>query len=66
MGQAVAVNLAGTLLCGLALVGAPWLLSCAIAGCWLGFRLTLPLVLTAGSAWLAVALLDWLRRLYFC
>ena len=63
--QAAAANLGGALLCGAVLIGAPWLLSSAIAGRWLGIRPTLPLLLTAATAWLAVALLDWLRRWYF-
>lgn len=63
--QAAAANLGGTLLCAVALVGAPWLLISAIAGRWLLVRPTLPWVLTAGTVWLAVTLLDWLWRWYF-
>ena len=63
--QAAAANLGGTLLCAVVVVGAPWLLSSAFAGRWLVVRPTLRWVLAAGTAWLAVALLDWLRRWHF-
>ena len=64
--QAVSVHLGGTLLCAAVLVAVPWLLASALAGRWLVFRPTLPLFLVAGTAWLSVAMLDWIRRLYFC
>jgi hypothetical protein len=60
--QAASSNLGGTLLCGAALVVAPWLVAVAIAGRWLVTRPTLPLLLSVGSAWLVVALLGWFRR----
>lgn len=63
--QAVSVNLGGTLLCGVALIAVPWLLATAIVGRWLVVRPTPGLLLLGGTAWLAVALLDWLRRWLF-
>jgi len=63
--EAASVNLGGTLLCGVALVAVPWLLTTAIVGRWLVIRPTPVLLLLGGTAWLAVALLDWLRRWLF-
>ncbi len=59
------MNLGGTLLCGVALIAVPWLLATAIVGRWLVVRPTPGLLLLGGTAWLAVALLDWLRRWLF-
>ncbi len=63
--QAASANLGGALLCGVALVAVPWLLATAIVGRWLVVRPTSGLLLLGGTAWLAVALLDWLRRWLF-
>jgi hypothetical protein len=60
--QAASANLGGALLCGATLVAVPWLFAVAIVGRWLVTRPTLPLLLSVGTAWLVVALLDWLRR----
>ena len=60
--QACSANLGGTLLCGAALVAVPWLFAVVIVGRWLIIRPTLMILLSAGTAWLAVALLDWYRR----
>lgn len=63
--QAASANLGGTLLCGATLVVTPWLVATAIIGRWLVVRPTLPMLLTVGTTWLAVALLDWFRRWLF-
>jgi hypothetical protein len=60
--QAASANLGGALLCGATLVAVPWLFAVAFVGRWLVTRPTLPLVLSVGTAWLVVALLDWFRR----
>lgn len=60
--QAASANLGGTLLCVFTLIAVPWLLATGIAGRWLAFHPTWTALLLAGTTWLAVALLDWLRR----
>lgn len=60
---ALAANAGGTVICGLAIVAAPWALASAAAGRWLLGRPTVKGLLIVGSAWLAVTLLDWLQRL---
>ena len=60
--QAVAVNLGGTLLCGLVILSVPWLVTSAAAGRWWPGRPSLPLLLVVGTSWLGITLLDWLRR----
>ena len=62
--QAISVHLGGALLCAGVLVAVPWLFGSALAGRWLGFRPTLPVVLMTAAAWLGVAMLDWIRRWY--
>jgi hypothetical protein len=60
---ALAANVGGTVLCGLAMIGAPWALASAAARRWLIGRPTAKGLLILGSAWLAVTLLDWAQRL---
>jgi hypothetical protein len=60
---ALAANAGGALLCGLTILATAWALASAIAGKWLGGRPTVQLLLTIGGGWLAVTVLDWLRRL---
>jgi hypothetical protein len=62
LGQAASANLGGTLLCGLTLVAAPWLLAVASVGRWLVVQPKWSVVLLVGTAWLVVTLLDWIRR----
>jgi len=57
-------NLSGMLLGVAAVIGAPWLLITAMLGRWPLVRPTARLVLVLASAWLVVAVLDWLRRIY--
>jgi len=61
--QSAIANLGGMLLCVAVAVGSPWLLIVAIWGRWPVARPTLRLVLILASAWLAVVVLDWLRRI---
>jgi hypothetical protein len=60
---ALSANAGGTVLCGLAIVAAPWALASAAAGRSLLGRPTAKGLLIVGSAWLAVTLLDWAQRL---
>jgi hypothetical protein len=60
---ALAANLSGAVLCGMAIVAATWTLASAIAGKWIGTRPTAPFLLAIGGGWFAVTVLDWLRRL---
>ena len=65
LGEAVEANLGGTVLALFVVVVAPWGLLVAATGKWLLVQPTLPVVLITASAWAVVALLDWLRRIYF-
>jgi hypothetical protein len=62
--QAARANLAGMLLCVVVAIASPWLWIAAARGAWPvaapKFRLGLLLALV----WLAVAGLDWLRRIF--
>jgi hypothetical protein len=60
---ALSANAGGTVLCGLAMIGATWALVSAAFGRPLVGRPTARMLLTVGSAWLAVTLLDWAHRL---
>ncbi|NOZ39287.1 MAG: DUF2752 domain-containing protein [Planctomycetes bacterium] len=57
-------NLGAMLLCVAIVIGAPWMLLVAICGRWLIIQPTLRHLLVLASAWLAVVVLDWLRRLF--
>ena len=59
---ALSANAGGALLCLAAALAAPWALGSAIAGRWL-WRPSPRVVLWIGTSWLALALLDWARRL---
>jgi hypothetical protein len=61
--SAVAVNAAGAVACGLSVVVAPWLVASAAAGRWLIAKLTPQALLIAATAFFALTLLDWARRL---
>jgi hypothetical protein len=63
VGSALAASGGGTILFAIALLAAPWALASAIAGRWLIQRPTTPVLLGIGGAWLAVTVLDWVRRL---
>ncbi len=60
---ALAANGGGAVLFVLAAAAIPWLIASAIVGQWLGGRPSVRLLLGIGGAWLAVAVLDWARRL---
>jgi hypothetical protein len=60
---AAAVNAGGALLSLASIVAAPWAVASAIAGRTLFVNPWPHLVLWIGTAWAAVALLDWARRL---
>lgn len=62
---AARANLAGTLLCLAAVAGVPWLLLSASVGRWLIARPTIRVVLVVGTGWIAIAVLDWARRVWF-
>lgn len=61
---ALRANMPGTLLCGLTLAFAPWLAGSAVAGRWLIVVPSLFGVFAAGGLWMAVALEEWLRRVW--
>lgn len=63
--QAATANLGGMLLCVVVVIGAPWMLLVAMWGRWPMVQPTLRHLLVLASAWLAVVVLDWLRRLCF-
>jgi hypothetical protein len=60
---ALAANVGGTVLCGLAMIGTLWAFVSAATGRWLIGRPTAKGLLILGSAWLSVTLLDWAQRL---
>jgi hypothetical protein len=60
---AVAANVGGALLAAMTVLGAAWLLGSAAFGKWIGGRPSARAVVTLGTAWLVVTLLDWARRL---
>jgi len=60
--RAVRANLGGTLLCVVVGVGSPWLLLAASWGRWPVWHPTVRLLLVISFVWLAVVVLDWLRR----
>jgi hypothetical protein len=61
--SALAASGGGTVLLAVTLLAVPWALASAIAGRWLGGRPTARVLLVIGGAWLAVTVLDWVRRL---
>lgn len=61
---AARANLGAALLCVAAVIGSPWLLLVAARGRWLLGQPTTRALLLLASVWLAVVVLDWLRRLY--
>ncbi|HEX6963231.1 MAG TPA: DUF2752 domain-containing protein [Lacipirellula sp.] len=61
--SAVAANGGGTVLLLLTMVAAPWLIASALLGRWWGVKPTTGVLLIIGGAWLAVTVLDWLRRI---
>jgi hypothetical protein len=63
MRAALAASGGGTVLLLLTVIAAPWLLASAAMGKWLGGRPPVGLLLGIGGAWLAVTVLDWLRRI---
>lgn len=63
LSQAAQVNLGGMLLCVVVVIGAPWLLVSAVLGQWLISSPAIRPMLIVGSVWLAVVVLDWLRRI---
>jgi len=63
-GQAAVANLGGMLLCVAVVMGSPWMLLVAIWGRWPLAPPTWRAVLVIASAWLAVVVLDWGRRVY--
>jgi hypothetical protein len=62
---AARANLAGMLLCVVAVAGMPWWFLSASIGRWLFARPTLRVVLAVGSGWAVLAVLDWVRRAWF-
>ncbi|MDZ4658507.1 MAG: DUF2752 domain-containing protein [Bythopirellula sp.] len=62
---ALRANVAGTMLCLVAIVSVPWLLLSASMGRWLIARPTMRVLLVAGSGLVAIAVLDWARRVGF-
>lgn len=61
---AAQANLAGTLLCLAAVVGVPWLLLSASMGRWLVAKPTARVMLVVGTGLIAIAVLDWARRVW--
>jgi len=61
--RAALANLGGTLLAVVAAIASPWLLLTGTRGRWPIVRPTLRATLLIASAWLAVVVLDWLRRI---
>ncbi len=62
--EAAIANLGGMLLCVAVVIGAPWMLIVAVWGRWPMRQPRPQHLLVLASAWLAVVVLDWLRRLY--
>jgi hypothetical protein len=62
---AMNANLAGTMLCLVAMVGVPWLLMSASLGRWWAVKPTPYGLLGVGSGLMVIAMLDWLRRVWF-
>jgi hypothetical protein len=60
---AVAVNAAGAVAFGVSVVAAPWLIASAVANRWLITKPSPKTLLIAATAFVALTLLDWARRL---
>ena len=60
---ALQANAGGTLLCGFVAVGSVWAAASSLAGRWMIVRPSLHWLLWIGSGWLAITILDWLRKL---
>ena len=65
LSSAATANLGGTLLALTVVVLGPWAVLVALKGRWLLVEPTLPMALIFGGLWLAIMILDWVRRLYF-
>jgi len=61
--SALAASGGGTVLFGLMIVAAPWAISSALAGKWLGGRPSVRMLLGIGGAVLMVTAFDWARRI---
>ena len=61
---ALQANLGGVLAGVAAAAAAPWLLASALAGRWLVAKPRLIWLLTSGSIWLGLVVIDWVRRFF--
>lgn len=60
---ALVANAGGVMLCLVAVAATPWAIASAVVGRCLWMKPTTRLVLWIGTAWLAITLFDWARRL---
>ena len=65
LAAAANANLAGTLLCFAGVIAVPWLLASASIGRWWVIKPTIRGVLVVGSGLMVIAILDWIRRVWF-
>lgn len=61
--HALAANAGGAILCGFVAVTTAWSIASAAIGRWLVGRPSLRWLLWIGSAWIAVTITDWARKL---
>jgi hypothetical protein len=60
---ALRANAGGALLCGFVSMGTVWIMASSLAGRWMIVRPSPRWLLWIGSGWLAIAILDWVRKL---
>lgn len=63
LAAALRANAGGTLLCGFVAVGTVWVAASSLAGRWMFRRPSPHWLLWIGSGWLAITILDWVRKL---
>lgn len=63
LAAALGANAGGALLCGFVAVGTVWVAASSLAGRWMMMIPSPHWLLGIGSGWLAITILDWVRKL---
>ena len=63
LAAALRASAGGTLLCGFVAAGTAWAAASSLAGRWIIMRPSPHWLLWIGSGWLAITILDWVRKL---